>query len=552
MIAGRGPGLKGRAVLALRLSHRGPRGRGRRDEESTVNHQRRLVLVLGDQLSLNLSSLAGAPPKDCTVLMAEVGAEVGYAPHHAKKLALLFSAMRHHAERLRAAGYRVDYVTLDDPANAQSLPGELERAYARLGPFEEVVVTRPGEWRVQETLDALRDSGALPLRWEEDDRFFASREDFARWAKGRKQLRMEYFYRALRRKTGLLMEGDQPAGGQWNFDADNRQGWPKKAADRPVVPAPYAVAPDDTTEGVLSLIEGACPDAFGELRPFSYAVTAEDAERVLAHFIETRLANFGTYQDAMAEGDPWLFHSHIALYLNIGLLDPRGCCEAAEAAYRAGKAPLNAVEGFIRQILGWREFVRGIYWHFMPGYDAVNALEATRPLPAFYWSGETKMACVAEAVRSTRTHGYAHHIQRLMVTGNFALLAGLDPQEVSAWYLGVYVDAFEWVELPNVVGMALFADGGQLASKPYAASGKYIDRMSNYCKGCAYTPKETLGPTACPFNALYWDFLERHPERLGKNPRLGMIYRSLEKMAPEKRAATRAKAAELLETLELL
>ena len=310
--------------------------------------------------------------------------------------------------------------------------------------------------------------------------------------------------------------------------------------------------PDATTEAVLALIERECANAFGVLRPFSYAVTAEDAERVLTHFIETRLANFGTYQDAMAEGDPWLFHSHIALYLNLGLLDPLACCEAAEAAYHAGQAPLNAVEGFIRQILGWREFVRGIYWHFMPGYDAVNALEATRPLPAFYWTGETKMACVAEAVHSTRTHGYAHHIQRLMVTGNFALLAGLNPQEVAEWYLGVYVDAFEWVELPNVVGMALFADGGQLASKPYAASGKYIDRMSNYCKGCTYTPKETLGPTACPFNALYWDFLERHPERLGKNPRLGMIYRSLEKMAPEKRAATRAKAAELLDTLELL
>ena len=513
---------------------------------------RRLVLVLGDQLSLSLASLKDCPPSACTVLMAEVREEAGYAPHHAKKLALIFSAMRHHAGELRDAGYAVRYVTLDDPANRHSLAGELERAFEEAGPFEEVVLTRPGEWRVQAALDALRERGAVPLTWVEDDRFLASRDDFARWAKGRKQLRMEYFYREMRRKTGLLMEGDAPVGGQWNFDADNRQGWPKKPADRPVVPAPYGITPDATTEAVLALVEAQCPDAFGVLRPFAYAVTAEDAERVLAHFIATRLPQFGTYQDAMATGDSWLFHSHIALYLNIGLLDPLACCRAAEAAYHAGSAPLNAVEGFIRQILGWREFVRGIYWHFMPGYDQVNALGANRPLPAFYWTGNTQMTCVREAVRSTREDGYAHHIQRLMVTGNFALLAGLSPQAVADWYLGVYVDAFEWVELPNVVGMALFADGGQLASKPYAASGKYIDRMSDYCKGCAYSPKDTLGPKACPFNALYWDFLERHEATLGGNPRLGMIYKTLGRMDPEKRAATRARAAALLADLDAL
>ena len=491
-----------------------------------------LRLILGDQLSPEISSLKDADKLRDIILLCEVFDEAVYVKHHQKKITFLFSAMRHFAASLSDAGWNVDYVRLDQDGNSHSFSGEVARAVERHAP-ESVIATFASEWRV---LTEMRDwENTLPCAVElrDDDRFYCSLDEFATWADGRKQLRMEYFYRELRRKTGILMSGNDPIGGQWNYDAENRG----RAPDGLEVPKHTSFVPDEITNEVLNLVEDRFGDHFGKLRPFEFAVTHEQAAYVLDRFIAERLPLFGTYQDAMVEGEPFMFHAHIGLYLNCGLLSPQQAIIAAENAYHAGAAPLNATEGFIRQILGWREFVRGLYWLKMPEYAEQNALEAHRPLPAFFWTADTKMNCLKQCVSETRDHAYAHHIQRLMVLGNFALLAGLSPKEVNEWFMIVYADAYEWVELPNVSGMALSADGGVLASKPYASGGAYIERMSNYCRSCHYKVKQKNGEQACPFNYLYWDFLIQHQDRLSGNARMGMMYRTLAKMSDEKRAA---------------
>lgn len=471
---------------------------------------RTIILLLGDQLSPGMSSLEAADPALDVVLMAEVMEEATYVRHHKKKIAFLFSAMRHFAEELRAAGWTVDYVRLDDEGNSGSLRGEVERAMVRHG-ASRVVATEPGEWRLLEEMQGWAEARLLP-----DRRFIADRHDFVAWAESRSMLRMEHFYRLMRKKTGLLMDGAKPVGDRWNFDTENR----KPASDDLFLPRPLSFAPDAITAEVLDLVDRRFPDHFGDLRPFGYAVTREQAEQAFAHFLRSALPDFGSYQDAMLRGQKFLFHAVVSPYLNAGLLDPLDMCRRVEAEWRAGRAPLNSVEGFIRQIIGWREYVRCIYWWRMPGYDRVNHFDARRPLPAFYWDADTPMACISHCVRQTKEEAYAHHIQRLMVTGNFALLAGIDPHELHIWYLAVYADAYEWVELPNTVGMSQFADGGLLASKPYAASGAYIDRMSDYCGSCHYDVKAKTGPTACPFNLLYWRFIGTHREGLRSNPRM--------------------------------
>ena len=504
-----------------------------------------LVPVLGDQLSLNLSALRAAGRADSVVLMAEVMDEATYVPHHKKKIALVFAAMRHFAEALRQAGWTVDYVDIDADGNSGSLTGEVSRALARHG-CSRITVTEAGEWRLRHEFGRWEDRFGVPVDVLEDDRFIASHDRFMAWADGRKQLRMEYFYREMRRETGLLMtpSGD-PEGGRWNFDAENR----KPAAPDLFMPRPPRFEPDGITRTVLDLVERRFPDHFGTLYPFWFAVTADQAEAALDTFIETALPRFGDYQDAMLRGEPFLYHSLLSTALNIGLLDPLQVCRRVEAAYRAGHAPLNAAEGFIRQIIGWREFIRGIYWHAGPDYVTRNALAASRPLPAFYWSAETDMACIRAAVTQTRDEAYAHHIQRLMVTGTFALLAGIDPRHVHEWYLAVYADAFEWVELPNTLGMSQFADGGLVASKPYAASGAYIDRMSDYCEGCTYKVNVKHGDGACPLNYLYWDFIARNEDALRGNPRMGPVYRTWDRMKDETKRAHRASAARFLAAL---
>ena len=503
-----------------------------------------LRVVLGDQLSHGLSALDGLDPARDTVLLMEVMGECDYVPHHPQKIALILSAMRHFGAALAATGVSVRHVRLDEPGNTGTLAGEVARAVRALRPAV-VVATEPGEWRVAQDMRGWEAGLGVEVEIRADDRFLCPLPWFSQWAEGRRQLRMEFFYREMRRQHGILMAGDQPEGGQWNYDAENRRKLPRGVTP----PAPLRFAPDETTREVMALVADRFAGNFGSLEGFNWPVTARDARHALDDFIAHRLPLFGAYQDAMATGEDTLFHALISTSLNCGLLLPREACEAAEAAYRAGAAPLNAVEGFIRQILGWREYVRGLYWLKMPDYAGLNALDAERALPGFYWGAPTTMACMAAAVGQTGRLAYAHHIQRLMVTGNFALLAGVAPAAINEWYLAVYADAYEWVELPNTHGMAIWADGGIMASKPYAASGAYINRMSDYCAGCAHDVKRATGEGACPFNFLYWDFMARHADKFRRNPRMAMPLNTMDKMAPEKLAAMRAEAKTFLDGL---
>ncbi len=495
----------------------------------TVEKMKSLRVILWDQLSHQVSSLNRVDKQNDTILMCELLEDCTYVKHHQKKLVFLLSAMRHFAEELRNQNYNVIYVTLNDPNNTQTLASEIERHYNMIQP-DVVKITWPGEYRILQNLYALQTKLDHSLVILEDDRFLISSREFETWADDRASLRMEFFYREMRKKYQILMNGDLPEGGKWNYDAENRS-FPKTKFS---IPAPHAQSLDNITLSVIDLVQENFSEHFGDIYPFHYAVTRKEALLVLSHFVSKRLKMFGDYQDVMMMNEPWMFHSHLSLYLNIGLLSPLECIHAAEDAYRKGKVALNAAEGFIRQILGWREFVRGIYWLKMPEYKTKNFFEASRPLPEFFWTAETNMNCLKQCVTETKQNAYAHHIQRLMVLGNFALLAGIDPAHVNEWYLLVYADAHEWVELPNVTGMILFADGGYLASKPYAASGAYIHKMSNYCESCAYSVKEKNGDQACPFNYLYWHFLIKNRTLLQRNQRLSMIYGTLSKMSKDK------------------
>jgi len=493
---------------------------------------RTLRFILGDQLSEDISCLRGIEPDDI-VLMCEVGEEATYVRHHKKKIAFLFSAMRHFAEELGDAGHTLDYVRFE--ACAGSFSDALRDAVQRHEP-DRIVVTEASEWRVLEMQKTWAETLDIEVEIRPDDRFIATKEEFADWAKDRKELRMEFFYREMRRKTGYLMDANGgPEGGQWNYDKDNRDPLP----DDVEVPKRPDFSVDKITTDVIDLVAKRFADHPGELEPFNYPVTRRQATYYLNWFIEEALPAFGSFQDAMKQGEPLLFHSHLSALINCGLLDPAECCEKAEAAWREGDVPLNATEGFIRQIIGWREYVRGVYWLKMPDYRDANALGAERDLPAFFWTGETQMNCLRQSITETLQNAYAHHIQRLMVIGNFALLAGFEPKQVQDWYLEIYHDAYDWVEMPNVVGMILHADGGVVASKPYAASGAYINRMSDYCGSCRYAVTKKNGPKACPFNYLYWNFLIENRDRFRDNHRLGMIYRTLDRMGNGKVDAVR-------------
>ncbi|WP_425431827.1 cryptochrome/photolyase family protein [Jannaschia pohangensis] len=501
----------------------------------------RLILVLGDQLSMDLSALREGNRERDTIVMAEVQAETDYVPHHPRKIAFLFAAMRKHAVALRKDGWTVRYTPLDDVDNTHSIPGELLRAAEAMGATE-AIATEPGEFRL---IAALEDA-PIPVHMFPDDRFLASHADFEAWAEGRKELRMEWFYRDMRRKTGLLMDGDKPEGGKWNYDHDNRK--PPKDGLNP--PGPLRHAPDKITEEAIDLVRARFGNRYGSLDDFWFATDREGALASLAHFVKHSLPTFGDFQDAMVKGEPFMFHALLSPYINAGLLGWREVCEAAEQAWKDGDAPLNAVEGFIRQIIGWREYIRGIYFREGPDYTTRNALDHSRALPEFYWTGDTDMACVSEAVTTTMDQAYAHHIQRLMVTGNFALLAGLDPHQVHEWYLVVYADAYEWVEAPNVIGMSQFADGGVVGSKPYVSGGNYINKMSDYCKSCAYSVSQKVGDGACPFNMLYWHFLDRHRDRFSDNPRMAQMYSTWDRMDEDRRAEVLEGAQKVLDRLD--
>ncbi|MGF0238004.1 cryptochrome/photolyase family protein [Rhodococcus sp. IEGM1300] len=503
---------------------------------------RRLCLVLGDQLSFDLASLHALDPEHDAVLLVEVMEEASHVPHHPQKIVLIFSAMRHFAEALRQRGMRVQYVPLDDPQNSGSVPSELQRWHTLLKPHE-VHLTECGDWRLEQS---LKDCG-LPITWHADSRFLCNRDEFSAWADGKKQLRMEFFYREMRRKSGLLINGDgTPVGGAWNFDADNRKALPKGVS----APYPARFTADAITEEVLTLVRKHFSSHYGSLDTFDYPVTHADAQALWDYFLEYGLAAFGDYQDAMASDEPFLFHARISAALNIGLLDVRQLCSDVEAAYWAHNVPLNAAEGFIRQLIGWREYVRGVYWLKMPDYAHGNSFGNSRPLPEFYWTGDTRMNCMQQAIGQSLEHAYAHHIQRLMVTGNFALLAGIAPSEICTWYLAIYMDAFDWVELPNTLGMVMHADGGYLGSKPYCASGQYIKRMSDYCRNCAYKVTESTTEDACPFNSLYWHFVMRHADLLRRNQRMGMVYKNLDRMPESKQQALWQRGQNLLAKLD--
>ena len=484
-----------------------------------------LIPIFADQLSLELPPLSISEKEDSVILMMEVRGEAETVPHHRKKLIFLFSAMRHFAEELTKLGWTVDYIKLTDEGNTGSFTQEMKRAVKR-HKTDQIRLCEPSEYRVLEEVKSWDAKLNTPVTLMPDTRFIASKEEFSTWAEGRKQYRMEYFYREMRRKTGLLMHNDEPEGGKWNYDKENR----KPAKADLFMPRPIRFTADEISREVIEMVETEFPTRYGDIDDFFFAVTRKEALESLEYFIKEALPRFGDYQDAMLTGEPFLYHSLLSLYLNAGLLGPLEICRAVEGAYKDGHAPLNAAEGYIRQIIGWREYVRGIYWYFMPEYLDRNALKATRDLPDFYWTGDTDMHCLAEATRQTKQHAYAHHIQRLMITGNFAMLIGVNPKHVHEWYLAVYIDAFEWVELPNTLGMSQFGDGGLLGSKPYASSGSYINRMSNYCSTCKYDVKERIGPTACPFNSLYWHFIDRNADMLKGNNRMSMIYRNLEKM----------------------
>ncbi len=502
--------------------------------------------MLGDQLNADSALFDGFDAETDMVWMAEVPVESTHVWTHKARIALFLSAMRHFRDRLRGDGLTVDYRQLDDDGVLPTLGEELAAAIGRLKP-QRITMVHAGEWRVQREIAATVEKAGLELEVLPDRHFLSTPEEFGAHAEGRKQLRLEFFYRELRRKHGVLLEGGEPTGGKWNYDAANRGTFGKSGPGE--LPAPLAFSPDKTTKEVFRLVESEFPQHPGSLDYFDWPTTPEEAERALDDFIEHRLPHFGQYQDALWTDEPFLYHSLISSSLNLKLLDPREVIRRAEAAYHAGAAPLESVEGFIRQILGWREYVRGIYWLYMPGYLERNTLGANRPLPEFYWTGDTEMNCLRQAIGQTLEHGYAHHIQRLMVTGLFALLVGVDPKAVHEWYLAVYVDAVEWVELPNTLGMSQYADDGVMASKPYCASGNYIHRMSNYCGGCKFDPKKAAGDDACPFTTLYWDFLARNKKRLRGNNRMTMQLKNLERKDADELAAIREQAEKLRESL---
>lgn len=521
--------------------------------QENVQQVRQVRLILGDQLNAHHSWFAGGPNPDHLYLMMEVRSETDYARHHVQKVLAFFAAMRLFSEELRASGHRVRYISLDDPANDQSIVGNIDRCLVETT-AREVAWMLPDEWRVDEHLREAAErwrSRGLHVEIADTEHFLTGREDLAVHFKGKKTFLMESFYRMMRRKHEVLLEPDgEPTGGAWNFDATNRKKLPKGH-----VPPHPLLFDRDVTE-LADMIVNAGVETVGQVdaRHFSWPVTRAEGLQLLKSFTEELLPHFGDFQDAMTTESWAVYHSRLSFSMNAKLISPFEVITAVEHKFREapGHADVTQVEGFIRQILGWREYMRGIYWAKMPGYADLNYFGHEGRMPGWFWSGKTHMACLKHAIGQTLQHAYAHHIQRLMVTGNFALLAGIHPDEVDAWYLGVYIDALEWVEITNTRGMSQFADGGIVGTKPYVASANYMKKMGPYCKGCRYKENEKTGPNSCPLNSLYWHFYDRHREKLARNPRIGMAYRTWDKMAPEKRAEILETASHHLENLEKL
>ena len=521
---------------------------------------RHLILILGDQLDCDSSAFDGIDPAQDVVLMIEAFEESTHVWSHKARTTVFLSAMRHFARQLEDRGFRVAYRSLEVEGDATLAVG-LVAAIGHYQPMR-VLGVEPGDMRVRASLEFAIKSIAACARpgwcsdlndsilWFEDRHFLCSPAQFRLWAGQSASLRMEFFYRTLRRQYRVLMDGDQPVGGKWNFDSENRKGFGK--AGPQALPPALAFKPDALTLQVMALVEDRFGSHPGDLANFNWPVTRADALSALADFIENRLADFGTHQDAMWADMPFGWHALLSSSLNLKLLNPLEVIVAAESAWRERGLNLPSVEGFIRQVLGWREFMRGVYALDMPALKQANHFDHQNALPAWYWSGDTQMNCMRQCITQTLSHGYSHHIQRLMVTGMFGVTAQINPQLLCDWYLAVYVDAVEWVELPNTAGMALYANGGRFTSKPYVASGAYIKRMSNYCASCQYRPEERIGPDACPVTTLYWNFLDQNEAELAGNPRTGLMVKNLQRLAPAEREAIRERAANMLLNLNLL
>lgn len=500
---------------------------------------RRLILVLGDQLDAGSAAFADADPERDVVVMAEVEAEIRRYPNHKQRVALFLAAMRHLRDELRARGFTVRYQQVDDDRTEEDLPAVLAAELKKHSPKEGAVLGQPGRHDLTPELERAARRLGHRLEVRPDASFLCARDEFASWAEGRSRLTLEHFYRAMRKRHGVLMKDGEPEGGQWNYDRDNRESFDR---DPGTIKPPLRCRPDATTREVIGLVSERYADLPGSLERFDWPVTRDQARRAVRDFVAHRLHDFGTYQDAMWTDRAFLYHSRIAAPLNLKLIDPRYVIGKAENAYREGRVPLNSAEGFIRQILGWREFIRGVYWLHMPGYLERNALDARRQLPDLFWSGDTEMVCLRQTVRQLRETAYAHHIQRLMVTGLFALLYGVQPRRIHDWYMAMYADSVEWVTLPNTLGMSQFADGGIVGTKPYVASGNYIQRQSNYCDSCRFDPSLATGDNACPFTTFYWDFLERHQERLADNRRMAFQLANLRRKSVTERSEIAAHA----------
>jgi deoxyribodipyrimidine photolyase-related protein len=487
---------------------------------------RRLNLILGDQLDRH-SLLFNDVDSDIDCFwMAEVREESTHVWSHKQRIALFLSSMRHFAEELREQKLPLIYQALKDH-HFESLAEALADTLQKEKPQEVCFVT-PGDYRVTESLVNTCKQYQVPFKQLNDQHFLSTPQEFKQWAEGKKQLRLEYWYRELRKKYQILMEDEKnPLGGQWNYDQSNRKAFKKEGPQN--IPSTISWEEDKTTQAVIELVNEEYPDHPGELITLYWSVTPQQAQQALERFFDHCLDNFGDYQDAMWTDEPFLNHSLISSALNLKLLHPLQVIQTAEKHHRENGAPLAAVEGFIRQILGWREYVRGLYWLHMPDWVEMNALNAKQSLPNFYWTGDTEMTCLHHSIKQTLKYGYAHHIQRLMVTGLFSLLYGVDPKQIHQWYLAIYVDAVEWVELPNTLGMSQYADNGIMASKPYIASGNYINKMSNYCKKCRFNPAKAIGEDACPFTTLFWDFLDTHADTFKSNPRMGFMLKNLER-----------------------
>ncbi len=509
---------------------------------------RHLVLILGDQLDENSAALADFDRDQDVVFMAEVPEESTHVWSSKPRTAYFFAAMRQFAATLQARGMRVEYWLIGTHGCA-SLVDAVADAMRGMRP-RKLLMVESGDWRVAQALEKFAKKQEIDFAVREDTHFLISRLDFAEWAAGYKQLRMEYFYRMMRKRHQVMMNGEEPLGGRWNYDTENRGAFDKKGPQN--VPPPPRFAADPITRDALADVELHFGTHPGSLTHFNWPVTRAQALLALKAFIDERLGNYGAFQDAMWTGQPFLYHSLISAALNVKLLNPREVIAAAIQALKQGKAPIEAVEGFVRQVLGWREFMRGVYWLDMPGMREANHFKHQRALPKWYWTGDTGMNCMHHTIRQTLDHGFAHHIQRLMVTGIWGLLAETRPQEMEDWYLAVYIDAIDWVELPNVAGMALYANGGRFTSKPYIASGQYIKRMSNYCTGCRFKPEKRIGDDACPFTTLYWNFLDKHEATLVKNPRTSLMAKNIGRLDGDERQAIRSKAAEILDKLDTL